>query len=150
MYKNILVPTDGSELSAKAIKHAVQFAKATGARLTIFHVMREFHMFVTGGFTPPAAMLAPMSKQIEEEARAAASRIVETACSVAAAEGVECGNELATNDSPYDAIVEQAAKSGCDLIVMASHGRRGLQGLLLGSETQTVLTHSDIPVLVVR
>lgn len=150
MYKNILVPTDGSKLSAKAVKQAVGFARTTGAKLTVLHVMPGFHMFASGGFTPPESLLAPVRKKFEEEARAAAGKLVDKACSVAAAAGVKCVGAVATSDAPYDAIIKQAAKSGCDLIMMASHGRRGLQSLLLGSETQKVLTHSDIPVLIVR
>jgi nucleotide-binding universal stress UspA family protein len=150
MYKTILVPTDGSKLSAKAIKQAVGFAQATGAKLTVLHVMPGFHMFASGGFLPPESMLAPAKKRYEEEARAASEKIVDKACSIAAAASVECSGAVAIGDSPYDAIIKQAEKSGCDLIMMASHGRRGLQSLLLGSETQKILTHSDIPVLVVR
>jgi nucleotide-binding universal stress UspA family protein len=150
MYKKILVPTDGSKLSAKAIKQAVGFAQATGAKLTVLHVMPGFRMFASGGFAPPDSMLAPVKKKFEQEARAASQKLVDKACSVAAAAGVECTGAVATGDSPYEAIIRQAAKSGCDLIMMASHGRRGLQSLLLGSETQKILTHSDIPVLVVR
>ena len=150
MYKSILVPTDGSKLSAKAMKQAVGFAKTIGAKLTVLYVMPRFHMFASGGFTPPASMLAPVQKKYEEETRAASRKMVDKACSGAAAAGVECTGALATGDLPFDAIIKQAAKSGCDLIMMASHGRRGLNSLLLGSETQKVLAHSDIPVLVVR
>ena len=150
MYKSILVPTDGSKLSAKAVKQAVGFAKTIGAKLTVLHVMPGFHMFASGGFTPPKSTLAPVKKKYEEEARAASRKIVDKACAVAAAAGVECSGAVANSDSPYDAIIKQAAKFNCDLIMMASHGRRGLQSMLLGSETQKVLSHSDIPVLILR
>jgi nucleotide-binding universal stress UspA family protein len=150
MYRSILVPTDGSNLSARAVTQAIAFARATGARLTTLCVMPEFLVRPTAGFTLPESMLEPVRKQLEAEKRAKCQAIVDRVCTDAAAADVACGGVLAISDAPYEAIIKQATKSKCDLIIMASHGRRGLQGILLGSETQKVLTHSKIPVLVVR
>ena len=144
------MPTDGSKLSTGAVTQAVDFARATGARLTTLCVMPEFLVRPTAGFTLPESMLEPVRKQLEAERRAESQAIVDRVCAEAAAAGVACAGVLASSDAPYEAIIKQATESKCDLIIMASHGRRGLQGILLGSETQKVLTHSKIPVLVVR
>ena len=150
MYKHILVPTDGSRLSAKAVKEALNIAKSCGARLTVLHVMPDYQAYVGDRYQVPPVMAAPVVKKYRQEAAAFSSKIVEAARAEAIMAGIDCASASVTDDSPYRAIIKLAAKSGCDLIVMASHGRKGLKGLLLGSETTKVLVHSKISVLVVR
>ena len=150
MYKSILVPTDGSELSNKAVTQAVVLAKEIGAKLTIMHAMPSSDAYVGERYSVLPALAAPLKEKYKEEFTAASKKIVDQACAEAAAAGVQCAGISVATGSPYEAIIEQAAKANCDLVMMASHGRRGLEGVLLGSETQKVLTHSKIPVLVVR
>ena len=150
MYKSILVPTDGSTLSGKAVKQAVMLAKSIGAKVTIVHATRDYKAFVKQRYNVLPAMAAPVEKKYKEEYAASSKKILDEACAIGVAAGIECARVSVIGESPYAAIIKQAAKSKCDLIMMASHGRRGLEGLLLGSETQKVLTHSKIPVLVVR
>ncbi|HUX23399.1 MAG TPA: universal stress protein [Burkholderiales bacterium] len=147
MYKHILVPTDGSRLSVKAAKQAVKLAKALGAKITGFHVVPDVSStYYAEGYilrVPPAEAEAEFA---QKQARRCLSAIeVE-----AEVEKVECDVFHTVSNSPYEAIIEAAKKKKCDLIVMASHGRRGLSALVLGSETQKVLVHSKIPVLVCR
>lgn len=149
MYSHFLVPTDGSALSNKAVKEAVALAKLTGAKITLLHVVEQYHMPVADeGFTIPE--IPELKKRHDEAARKAAHHIMATAKRTVAEAGVPCEEAVSVEDTPYDAILKQAKQSKCDLIVMASHGRRGLEALLLGSETTRVLTHSTIPVLVCR
>jgi len=149
MFKHILVPTDGSELSDKAIKQAVALAQSLRAKITVLNVVGEYHRALASeGYVLPE--IPELRKRFEEVERARAQKILEAAKKVAAKAGVECYAVTAASDVPYDMIIRQAKKSHCDLIMMASHGRKGLQGLLLGSETARVLTHSTIPVLVCR
>ncbi len=149
MFKHILVPTDGSPLSDKAVKQAVALARSLGAKITLLHVVGEYHHLLPDeGYSVPD--IPELRKRFEEAERTRAQKILETAEKIVAAGTVECKTITASSDAPYDMIVRQAKQSGCDLIVMASHGRKGLQGLLLGSETVRVLTHSTIPVLVCR
>ncbi len=147
MYKHILIPTDGSELSHKTVVAGVKLAQALGAR-------------VTGFFAAPAATplvyrdLLPVGYGTPEEnavlIERAASRYLAVIERAAKTAGVPCETVSVTDDFPADAILSLAKRRKCDLIFMASHGRRGLSGLLLGSETQKVLTHARIPVLVHR
>ena len=148
MYKSILLPTDGSKLSAKAVKQAVKFAKAVGARITALHVMPEFQMIADEGYALPS--MTSLRKRFDEESAARAKTILDEVRSEAASVGVECQCVSTAGSAPWEAIIKQAGKQKCDLIMMASHGRKGLQSLLLGSETTKVLVHSKIPVLVVR
>jgi nucleotide-binding universal stress UspA family protein len=147
MFKHILIPTDGSELSDTAINAGVDCAREVRARVTGFTAVPEYR-------TPSEVEL--MSRhgmsldQYEREARLQAEAALQKIADRARAAGVEYGAEYAQSDFPHEAIVRTALKCGCDLIFMASHGRRGLAGLLLGSETTKVLTHSRIPVLVHR
>ena len=150
MFKHILLPTDGSKLSDKAAKQAIKTAKALGAKITAIYVMPDYGKYVTEHYNVPAAMAAPVKRKYKEEAAELAQEILDQVCSAATAAGVECAPVSVINESPYEAIIKQATKSGCDVIMMASHGRRGLQSLLLGSETQKVLVHSKLPVLVCR
>ena len=145
MFKHILLATDGSKLSDHAIRMGVQLAKAVNAKVTGFHVMPEFHVF-----TYKTEMLEDTKREFAEDSKAHAAQylsVVETAAKTA---GVTCDVASVTHDHPYEAIIKVAKQRGCDLIVMASHGRKGVQAVLLGSETQKVLTHGHIPVLVCR
>ena len=149
MFKTILVPTDGSPLSAKAIDAALRLAKLAGGRIVAFHVVEPYPLqgaYAAEGSGIPA--LQPES--FAERGREYAQRVLDGVAAAAAAAQVPCSTDHAISHSASEAIVDQARREGCDLIVMASHGRRGLKGLLLGSETQKVLTHSKIPVLVYR
>jgi nucleotide-binding universal stress UspA family protein len=147
MYKHLLVPIDGSSFSDKAVREAVGLARATGARITLFHVAADF--------PPPvyveSAILAAhyTAGQYRKEAVKHAREVLAKAAKRVAG-AVEVATLHAVSELPYEAIVDAAAKAKADLIVMASHGRRGLSGFLLGSETQKVLARSKVPVLVVR
>ena len=147
MFKHILVPTDGSELSTATVKHAVAFAKETGAQLTFFFAKPDYPVafYGEGALIDPTTpeKFAKMAETQAQEVLSAAEKLAQTA-------GVTYRLQSTTADVPYEAIIEAADTSGCDLIFMASHGRRGFSGFLLGSETQRVLTHSKIPVLVYR
>lgn len=145
MYKHILVPTDGTKLSEKAVKHAVELAKEMNARVTTLHVIPKFHTF-----TYQTDMLETTPAEYEKTSVEHANRYLRFAQRVANSAGVACDIAHACSDQPYKEIVKAAQKKGCDLILMASHGRRGIEGFLLGSETQKVLTHSRTPVLVYR
>jgi len=145
MFKHILLPTDGSPLSEVAIKKGMQFARSIGAQVTGLHVIDPFHLFSTS-----EEMLTDSKEQYEQDSRAQARSALAVVYAVAKENGVSCDCISETNSHPYAVIVETAEKRGCDLIMMASHGRRGVQALLLGSETTKVLTHSKIPVLVLR
>jgi nucleotide-binding universal stress UspA family protein len=145
MFKHILLPTDGSPLSEAAMRKGIQFAKTTNARVTGFCVVPEL---------PYVGCEAEIGPEFIKQAKAAVQAEVNKnllAIEAAAKEaGVPCETAKVKSGQPYEAIIEAAQKGGCDLIIMASHGRRGMEGLLLGSETQKVLTHSKIPVLVYR
>ena len=147
MFKHILVPTDGSKLSAKALKLAVKLAKAMGAKVTGFYAAPAFSSTYYGdGYILRAPSAEEQAEFAQEQARKYLSAIeVE-----AEVEKVPCEVFHVVSDSPYEAIIDAAKKKKCDLIIMASHGRRGLSALVLGSETQKVLIHSKIPVLVCR
>ncbi len=147
MFKHILVPTDGSRLSVKAAKQAVKLAKALGARITGFYAAPDYSSTYYGdGYILRAPSAKAQAEFSQEQARKCLSAIeVE-----AEVEKVACAVFHTVSDSPYAAIIDAAKKNKCDLIVMASHGRRGLSALVLGSETQKVLIHSKIPVLVCR
>jgi len=149
MFKHILLPTDGSKLSNKAVKQAIGVASALGAKITAVNVMGEYRLRLEyEGYVMPE--IPALRKRFEEAEAANATKILAAVKKSASKSGVKCTTVTTTSDSPYDAIIKQARKSRCDLIMMASHGRKGLQGLLLGSETVKVLTHSKIPVLVCR
>ena len=146
-YRHILVPTDGSEISERAVEQAVSLAAALGARLRVLHVQVSFPISLVGvgELVEPSTVDALMAATQQR-----AETILGEAMARAAAAGVEAEQSLLVNPKHHQAILEEARTHGCDLIVMASHGRRGLEGLLIGSETQRVLTQSSCPVLVVR
>jgi nucleotide-binding universal stress UspA family protein len=145
MFKHILIPTDGSDLSRKAILYGVRLAKESGAKVTGLTVVEPYQ---------PAGMDAvyiPIDQgDYEEQSRALSEKAMEQVKMAADAAAVPCETVREVHDQPYRAIIDAAQALGCDLIVMASHGRRGISALLLGSETAKVLTHSTIPVLVYR
>lgn len=147
MYQRILVATDGSKLSARAVEHAIALADLTGGELVALRVVPRYpQTYFEGGVALGANEVKQIEKQWEEEAR-------ETVAAVKAqAQGRQIKVKPITvkSDLVAEAIIAAAKRHKCDLIVMASHGRRGLKRLLLGSETQQVLTHSHTPVLVLR
>lgn len=147
MFKHILVATDGSGFSNKAVSSGARLAQSLGARLLLLHVRSpiESPHHVEGGALSNLGGEV-MMREIEDEER----KLLDAALEIAAADGTAAETAFVAGYSTYDAIIRIAREQGCDLIVMASHGRRGISGLLLGSETQKVLTHTTIPVLVVR
>jgi nucleotide-binding universal stress UspA family protein len=145
MYRRILIPTDGSELSGKAIQHGVTLAKSVGAKVLGITVTIPFHVFA---IDPDTVTDTPAAYQTR--VALAATKYLEQIKDVTAAVGITCDAISVEHEHPYRAIIDTAKERGCDLIVMASHGRRGITALVLGSETVKVLTHSTIPVLVCR
>ena len=145
MYKHLLLPTDGSPLSDDAVRRGVQFAQQLNARVTGFYAMPEFEIV---SYT--MAMVEDNKEVFVRQARERATKVLDAVQAMAAQAGVQCDTVTVASDTPYQAIVQTATERGCDLILMASHGRRGIKGFLLGSETTKVLTHSTIPVLVHR
>jgi nucleotide-binding universal stress UspA family protein len=145
MFRHLLVPTDGSPLSAKAAQAAVNFAKEVGARLTALSVAEPFpySALSESAFLPDQTRF---EKQMQDHAR----RYVEDVAELAAAAGVPCDTRVALSFSPYEEIVRTAEELGCDAVFMASHGRKGLNRLFVGSETQKVLAHTALPVMVFR
>ena len=147
-FKHVLLPTDGSPLSDKGVQRGLAFAKRLKARVTTIHVVPEFRALADDTLLTTSA--AALRERFLQEARARGQRIVDKVAKRAKAAGVRCKCVVAPAGLPYEQIIIAARKNKCDLIFMASHGRRGLSSLLLGSETAKVLTHSKVPVLVVR
>jgi nucleotide-binding universal stress UspA family protein len=145
MHKHILMPTDGSELSLKAIDYGMALAKSVGAKATVMTVSAPYYLFAI-----EPLLVTDTPQEYETHAAAAAARYLAAAASSAATLGVSCDTLHVIHEQPYQAIIDAAKQKGCDLIVMASHGRRGISAIILGSETLKVLTHSTIPVLVFR
>jgi nucleotide-binding universal stress UspA family protein len=141
MFKHILVPTDGSPLSAKAVERAALLAKQVGAKLTIITV---------NTFTPSVEQPTIQAAEYKLHARRRAELYLSEAAQSASAIGVAFDVAQVDDEEPYRGIIEMAQARGCDVVVMASHGRRGAAAMLLGSETMKVLMHSTIPVLVYR
>ena len=147
MYQRILVATDGSTLSKKAVASAISLAALTGAELVALKVVPRYpQSYFEGGIVLQAGEVERIEKQWTESGQA----VVDSVAKAGLAKGVKVKPVTARSDLVSDAIITSARKHKCDLIVMASHGRRGIKRLLLGSETQLVLTHSHIPVLVLR
>jgi nucleotide-binding universal stress UspA family protein len=147
MFKHLLVPTDGSNLSKDTVARAISFAKETGARITLFYAEPEAPPSYDGmgGISSPQ-----FTQEVNECLDEAANEILDQAQTMAHDAGVESDRLVLVGNRPYELIIQAAEANGCDLIFMASHGRRGVKALLLGSETNKVLTHSRIPVLVYR
>lgn len=144
MYKRILVPTDGSERSVKAVEGAARFARPLGATLVVMSVVEPYSYTNLAEYRPESI------EQYDERVTAEAEERLEAARKIAVAAGVEVKTVMVKSFSPAEAIIEQAEKNGCDIIFMASHGRKGIAAVLLGSETQKELTHSHFPVMVYR
>ncbi|AYH45075.1 universal stress protein [Azoarcus sp. DN11] len=147
MFRHLLVPTDGSTLSAMAVKKAVAFAQETKARITFFFATPNMESSLYGEVSLMRTLEPDLVDQLVNER---ARDILEGAESVAKDASVPSASACGVADEPYEGILAAAAQHGCDIILMASHGRKGVKGLLLGSQTQKVLTHSTIPVLVYR
>jgi nucleotide-binding universal stress UspA family protein len=147
MFNTILVPTDGSKLSQKAVETAILLASATGATLVGLHVYPKFGGSPYGTYGPAKDVMAEAHMRHHQEE---AEKIFAGITRLAKAAGVALDTVLAEENDVHKQIIAVAKKKRCDLICMASHGRRGLAGILLGSETQKVLTHGTLPVLVVR
>ncbi len=147
MYKHLLVATDGSKLSEKALTHAIALARAVGANLTAFYAAPDYPMpaYADGVVYEPVTRKEYARLAIDD-----ALKVLDVATTKAKAAGVDCKTAYTIAAAPWEAILAAAKKHKCDGIVMASHGRRGVSALLLGSETQKVLTHSKLPVTVVR
>ena len=147
MYKNILIATDGSKLSDKAVVHAIDLAQALGAKLTAFYAAPDYPLpaYADGVVYEPVSR-----KEYTKLAAEDAQKILDAVTARATAAGLDCRTAYSIAAAPWEAILAAAKKNKCDAIVMASHGRRGVSALLLGSETQKVLTHTKLPVIVVR
>ena len=145
MFKHLLLPTDGSEASQATLLEGVRLAKELNARITGISVVPEFHVL-----TFNTMMIEDTRETFIAESRSQALKYLAVLNQAANESGVPCETEVVLGDHPYEAILQACESKGCDLIVMASHGRRGVQALLIGSETQKVLTHSKVPVLVYR
>ncbi|WP_306397628.1 universal stress protein [Telluria beijingensis] len=145
MVQRILVPTDGSDLSKRAAMAAIDLAKRVGAELVAMTATPEFH-----AITANPEMLEQTREQYARSSRDSGQHALDQIADAARAAGVPCTCVQVVSDAPHDAIIAAAREHRCDLIAMASHGRRGIKGLLLGSETQKVLVHGAIPVLVCR
>ena len=147
MFKKILVPTAGSALSQEAVSRAISFAREAGAHITFFCAEKRFPMMYYG---PDAIFDAHTPTRFHEEVDSVAHGIVDAAEQLALEAGVQCNKVVLESEEPYDGMIEAAERNECDLIFMASHGHKGFGARLLGSETQKVLTHTRIPVLVHR
>jgi nucleotide-binding universal stress UspA family protein len=144
MFKNILIPTDGSEITQKAVEAAIELARQFKGQLHALSVKEPFPYSAISEMQP-----VPPQEFFDAQERIAAARVKAVADQARAA-GVECRGMTVEALHPWEAIIDNAKQHNCDLIVMASHGRRGMAALLLGSETQRVLTHSTMPVLVIK
>jgi nucleotide-binding universal stress UspA family protein len=145
MFKNILVPTDGSDLAVKAVEQGVLFAKEIGAKITALTGTEPLHLL---SVAPSQLEYTPI--EYKKHAEAHANKVLGSVSAAAKSAGVNCETLHVEHERVYQAIIDAAAARRCDLIVMASHGRRGVSAVVLGSETVKVLTHSKIPVLVYR
>ena len=146
MFKHILMPTDGSEHSERAIERGIELAKLCGARVTGIHVMPDYRMLIASG-----DMESPgIDENMDEQARAQATRFLAFVQRSADAAGVPCDTLMAKGQHPYDAIVDAANERGCDLIVMTARHRKGLVSMIMGSEASRVLHRASIPVLTFR
>lgn len=146
MFKNILVPYDGSELSKRGLANAVALAKSVGAKVTGFHVVPDINSTVRA-YLPEAAYMTEDYSEKAAESGQQVLKEIQDACNAA---GVSCTTSYVVSEFVADEIVEAAKQHGCDLIAIASHGRTGLAKVMLGSQTQKVLAHANIPVLVLR
>jgi len=147
MYQRILIATDGSTLSKKAVRSGIGLAKAVGADVVAVNVIPRYPIsYFEGAITVSADEVSKTEQRWADKAQ----EVVDNVCDAARAEGVKCKPVVVRSDLVAESVLSAAKKNKCDLIVMASHGRKGIKRVLLGSETQQVLTHSQIPVLVLR
>jgi len=147
MFKKILLPTDGSDLSKKAVKKGVEFAKSIDAKIVGFFSPEDYRALMYSEYIPPSLL---SQEEFEANTKKTAEKHLAFIEKTAKAAGVAYEGYYLSSIAPWEAIVEAAKKKRCDLIFMASHGRTGLGALVLGSQTTKVLTHSKIPVLVYR
>jgi nucleotide-binding universal stress UspA family protein len=147
MFKKILLPTDGSELSKKAVKKGIEFAKSINAKVVGFFSPEDYRALMYSEYIPPSLM---SQEEFEANAKKAAEKHLAFVEKAASAAGVPYEGFYLSSVAPWEAIIDAAKKKKCDAIFMASHGRTGLAGLVLGSQTNKVLTHSKVPVLVYR
>ena len=145
MYRNVLIATDGSELAQKALDHGMAMAQAINAKVTVVTVSEPFQAFAVQD-----RIVTDAREQYKQQVDACAAEYLAAAKKAASAAGVTCDTVHVESPHPYKGIIDTATQRGCDLIVMASHGRRGISAVVLGSETVKVLTHSAVPILVVR
>jgi nucleotide-binding universal stress UspA family protein len=145
MYANVLIPTDGSELAGKAVRHGIALAQRIGSKITALTVSPPFHTFTTD-----TQMIEDTPAQYKTRMRDHAEKTLGAIADAARTAGVACEILHLDHEHPYRAIIDTVDAKGCDLIIMASHGRRGIAAIVLGSETLKVLTHCKIPVLVHR
>ena len=147
MFRNILIPTDGSALSGKAIQAGVAMARTLGARVTGFYSPERYEILAYGEYFPPDLV---SRAEWESRSKKTASRFLAVIEQEAIAAGVQYSGLFLASHAPWEAIIDAAKNEKCDLIFMASHGRAGLSGLLLGSQAVKVLTHSPVPVLIYK
>lgn len=146
MFKHILMPTDGSAHSERAVERGIELAKLCGGRVTGIHVMQDYQMLMASeGMVPPG-----MEEQMDQQARAQAASFLAFVQKAADTAGVPCETQIVKGNHPYDAIVDTANARGCDLIVMTARHRKGLAALIMGSEASRVLHRASIPVLTFR
>lgn len=145
MFKHVLIPTDGSELASHAVDQGIALAASLGARVTFLAVTEPFRTY-----SSEVTQWESVRAGYEESTALYDSEVLAAAEAKARAAGITAGSQRRIHPHPYEAIIETAREQGCDLIAMASHGRRGMAAVLLGSQTMRVLTHSGIPVLVYR
>ncbi len=146
MFKHVLMPTDGSDHSERAIVRGIELAKLCGARVTGIHVVPYYHLTMA----EDGAFDSALPGKMDEEARSRAESFLAFVKKTATAQGVPCDTVIATNSQPFDAIINTANERHCDLIVMTARYRKGLVSLLLGSEASRVLHRASIPLLVFR
>lgn len=147
MFKHILIPTDGSTLSKKAITNGVKFAQSAGAKVTGFFAVPPYRPMIYEDFVPANFMSPKQHEEVNAKLAAKHLGVIEKECQDA---GVSYQGMYVASEFPAEAIIDAAKAKKCDLVFMSSHGRRGIAGILLGSQTAHVLTHSKIPVLVYR
>ena len=148
MYKHILIPTDGSEVAHKGVAAGIDYAREAGAKVTLFTAVPAYEPPGEGHILSHAKLIS--FEEHERQSAATANSILERATQAARDAGVDFQTDHALNDHPWEAIVEAARQHGCDAIIMGSHGRKALSRLVYGSQAIDVLTHSDLPTLVVR
>jgi len=145
MYRHLLVPIDATDLSIEIVGQAVEYARTLGARITFFHAVPDYAASL---FSDAEIVRAAAPAEFVYAFEGRARELLVKAESAARAQGVPCGSRSVVTDAPYEGIIAAAREAGCDLIFMASHGRRSSVGMMLGSQTLKVLTHTEIPVLV--